>query len=209
MKPIITLILFILFATNTSADSCSPQRDAVSALRSSAIMVAYVNNKPGQDRKSDLALAASFGDPLALSLLASNDELPLKKRVEFLQLAAAIEYSPVYGDLGDLVQQISKPVPLHEYQFQMIRNAVRVDDIYLHELQNLALKSGQKHHQVAAIFWSIVLSDSSNNSMGASQERANGKLLEAKLQKPQLNELRTRALLFRCERQAAKIGQGQ
>lgn len=197
-------LVLILFVRIVFANSCMLEKEAVSALRSEIVMVAYVNSKPGQNRKSDLALAASLGNPLALSLLATQDELALEKRIEFLQLAASIEYTPVNGDLVDLVQQISKPVPLYEYQFQMIRNAVRVDDMYLNELQKLVLRSGQKHHLVAANFWSIVFSDPPNNSMGALEERANARLLERKMSMPQFNELRIRALLFRCEREASK-----
>jgi hypothetical protein len=200
MRPI-RYILFcgVLVATNAAASSCKHLQDRVSKLPSELIIAAYINNEPGRDRKIDLELAAKLGEPLALSLLATRDELRIEKRIEYLQYAASIEYSPANTQLVELVLQISKPISPIEYKFQIIRNALKLESTYLSELQRLALGSNQKHHLIAAIFWSTVLSDPKSNSMGAVRNRANAKLLEAKLAKAQLNELRARALLFRCE----------
>lgn len=198
------MVFLFLYAKNAAAANCERQQMNVSTLRSELIMVAYVDNEPGRNRKNDVEQAAFLGAPLGLSLLASREELPIEKRMEYLQVAAATEYLPANNQLVELVMQISKPVSAIEYQFQIVRNALKNNDLYLSEMQKLALASAQKHHLIAAIFWSTVLSDTSNNSMGALEERANARLLEGKLSIPQLKELRARALLFRCERNLRK-----
>jgi hypothetical protein len=199
-------LALIFFATHSNGESsCNAEKNSVSILISEKLARKIYNNEATGSSKAILAEAAGLGEPLSLFLLASDDELPVRKRLAFLELAAAIEDESAIGALAILVEESNISGARIDYQFEILRNAVRINPLYLLAFQKFALRSTKRHHWVAAIFWSIVLSDLKNNSMGAVQERANAKLLEAKLAKPQLNELRTRALLFRCERESKVV----
>lgn len=203
MKHIFCVFLLVNAAV-AAGSNCQQQHERVMALRSEVIMAEYVSNKLSQDRKENLNLAGKLGQPLALSLLATREELPIHQRIGFVQLAASIEYSPANEQFVELLHQITKPISASEYKFQIILNALRSNDNYLFELQKLALKSKQKHHLMAAMFWSTVIIDASDNSMAVVQSRANAKIIKTKIAKPQLDELTIRAELFRCERRLKK-----
>ena len=209
MRTIFRLAAIFAFASSSSfalssESHCFAENSAVAALKSERLMASYINNTDGQNVKSIVGVAASLGQPLAISVIATREELPLASRIQYLEIAASIEYAPALSQLVELVIQVTSPIPATEYQFQILRNSVRFESLYLSELQKLALKTKKKHHLIAAIFWSEVLRDQANNSIGSRQELANSKLLENSISKPQLNEVLTRAALFRCERKDFK-----
>jgi hypothetical protein len=203
MKIMFSGLFFLVFWMDASAMSCSQEKQRVENLTSELIVLDYLNNNLGHEKKKALERAADLGEPLALTILATREELPIEKRIALLQFASSLEYSPADLQLIDLLRQSNKIVSSDEYQFQMIRRALITDKLAVRDLQELALRSNQKHHLISAIFWSIVDEDPTNNSMRSSQSRANRRLLEKKIPAEQLAELKERAILFRCERQVS------
>jgi hypothetical protein len=187
------------------AGDCTTERQAVKTLRSEVLARKIYSGQSNYESNTILKEAAKLGQPLSLFLLASDDELPTSKRLEYIETAAALEDSNAISEMAYLIEDAKITRRESRYRFEILRNAVRVDSIHLRQLQQFALQSKERLHWISAIFWSVVIADVSKKSMGELQERANLKLLEAKLPKPQLNELRTRALLFRCERKSKVV----
>lgn len=123
-----------------------------------------------------------------------------RKKLEFLRLAAAMEDRSAAGEYAMEIRDldfIGKSVPKLDYAFQLTLSEVRQDASSIDELLKVAIRTKDKAHLIASIFWASIIIPKMQHSIN----RANAIEHQAHVKKMLgafAADVDTRAALYLC-----------
>ena len=151
--------LSLSLLSNANA-ACETEQANVDALESEKLAIKAVYATNSAESSKYFLLAARAGDPLALGVVAQRDGVSRQKKLEFLRLAAAMEDRSAAGEYAMEIRDldfIGKSVPKLDYAFQLTLSEVRQDASSIDELLKVAIRSRDKAHLIASIFWASMI----------------------------------------------------
>ena len=151
--------LSLTLLSNANA-ACETEQMNVDRLKSEKLAIKAVYATSSAESSKYFLLAAKAGDPLALGVVAQRDGISRQKKLEFLRLAAAMEESGAAGEYAMEIRDldsISKGIPKLDYAFQLTLSEVRQDASSIDELLKVAIRSRDKAHLIASIFWASMI----------------------------------------------------
>ena len=159
--------LSLSLLSNANA-ACETEQANVDALESEKLAIKAVYATNSAESSKYFLLAARAGDPLALGVVAQRDGVSRQKKLEFLRLAAAMEDRSAAGEYAMEIRDldfIGKSVPKLDYAFQLTLSEVRQDASIIDELLKVAIRTKDKAHLIASIFWASMIIPKMQQSM--------------------------------------------